>query len=92
VAWTTPITWSANQLVSAATLNAQLRDNMLLLATSIDTSNGKITAISSAYFDSLDGSNLTNVGILNAVNTWTAKNDFSGGRLVIPVGANLWGT
>jgi hypothetical protein len=31
MAWTTPKTWSVNELVTAANMNAQLRDNLLYL-------------------------------------------------------------
>src|SRR5215217_3758069 len=35
--WTAPITWTTNQVVPSATLNAQLRDNLL------ETAPGKAT-------------------------------------------------
>lgn len=35
-AWTTPITWTTSQLVDAATMNAQIRDNLNILKTSIN--------------------------------------------------------
>lgn len=40
------------------------------------TAAGKITAISSTYFDSLDGTNLTGVAKLASNNTFTNRNDF----------------
>ena len=40
------------------------------------TAAGKITAISSTYFDSLDGTNLTGVAKLASANTFTAGNSF----------------
>jgi hypothetical protein len=39
-------------------------------------SNGKIQAISSTYFDSLDGTNLTGLAKLAGTNTFTGQNDF----------------
>jgi hypothetical protein len=39
-------------------------------------STGKIQAISSTYFASLDGTNLTGVAKLASTNTYTAQNDF----------------
>lgn len=39
------------------------------------TAGGKIQAISSTYFDSLDGTNLTGVAKLASTNTFTARND-----------------
>jgi len=95
VAWTPPATWYALELVSASDLNAQIRDNMLVLVTPIDTATGKIKALSSANFVSLDGTNLTGVAKLASANAWTAgKQDFSAGtaRLVLPVGAGYWAT
>lgn len=90
--WTTPVTWTADQLVKASDMNEQLRDNMTILKIAVDD-DGRITAIDSTRFASLDGSNLTGVGRLTQVNSWTAKNDFTGaGRLVLPIGADLWAT
>jgi fibronectin-binding autotransporter adhesin len=42
----------------------------------VDTT-GKIPAISSTYFASLSGTNLTGVGLLASANSWTARQDFS---------------
>jgi len=94
MAWTTPASWSADQLVAAADLNLQLRDNMNVLITPLDTATGKIRALDSTCFVSLDGTNLTGIAKLASVNTLTAKNDFSSGsgRLVVPVGASKWAT
>lgn len=39
--------------------------------------NGKIPAISSTYFENLDGSNLQNIAILNATNTFSANQIFN---------------
>src|SRR5579863_1068959 len=83
--WTPPVTWTVGQVPAAADFNTQISANLTLLKTSIGN-DGKIIALTSAYFDSLSGSNLTNVGVLGSVNTWTAKNVFSGGgRVVAPV-------
>jgi hypothetical protein len=93
MAWTTPKTWVLEELVTATDLNTFLRDNMLFLKTSLDSS-GKIVAINSTYFASLSGTNLTGVAKLAATNSFTAgKHDFNGGsgtRLVVPVGTNKW--
>jgi len=95
MAWTTPITWIPEQLVSAADLNAQLRDNLLVLKTPIDN-NGKIVALSSTYLADLSGANLTGVAKLAANNDFTAGthnyNGGSGTRLVVPVGSSKWAT
>lgn len=94
--WTPPSTWLADQLVKADDLNQQIRDNLGILAVAIDTVTGNIPAISSTYFASLDGSNLTGVARLSGTNTYVAgKQDFNGGastRVVLPTGANKWAT
>lgn len=96
MAWTTPRTWIAGELVKETDLNAQIRDNQNILITSIDTSTGKIKALSSSYFASLDASNLTGIAKLASDSDHTAGvNDFNAGtgtRVVVPVGANKWGT
>ena len=92
--WNTPSTWTADQLVFASDMNAQVRDNMLILKVAVDDT-GKIHAISSTYFADLDGSNLTGVSRLTQENTYTEKQDFGGGangRFVAPVGADKWAT
>jgi hypothetical protein len=94
--WTPPSTFVADQLVSQADLNAQIRDNLLILAVAIDTATGKIPAISSTYFASLSAANLTGIALLSGTNTYTSgKQDFSGGastRVVLPTGASKWAT
>jgi hypothetical protein len=95
MAWTTPRTWTIGELVIEDFLNQQIRDNMLLLKTSIDN-NGKIVAISSTYFASLDGSNITGVVKTALANDFTVGiQNFNGGsttRIVIPVGVDKWAT
>ncbi len=104
MAWTAPHTWAPHDLANAGapgvdpdhSLNVQLRDNLLLLATPITTATGKIAGLTASEWDSLSGTGLTDVGILAAANGYTAgTNNFNGGatvRLVIPVGADKWGT
>jgi len=96
MAWTTPRTWLAGELVKEGDLNAQIRDNMNVLVVPIDTSTGKISALSSATLANLDGTNLTGLAKIGAANTYTAgKQDFNGGatvRMVVPVGADKWAT
>jgi len=95
MAWTTPRTWVTQELVTVANLNEQIRDNMLLLKTSIDAS-GKLTALSATYVADLSGSNLTGIARTAAASTYTAgKQNFNGGatvRVVLPVGADKWAT
>jgi hypothetical protein len=93
MAWVTPRIWSIGQLVTAADLNEQVRDNFIFLK-SLVNDDGKIPAISSTYFATLDGTNLTGVVHLHTANTITdGVQNFNGGstvRLIIPVGVNKW--
>jgi len=95
VSWTVPSTWVIGQLVSAAEMNEQVRDNLLHLK-QIVNDDGKIPEISSTYFDDLSGANLTDVAHLSQSNDFTdGVHDFgagSGARLVIPVGSDRWAT
>jgi hypothetical protein len=95
MAWTIPRTWLAGEMVKEGDLNAQIRDNMLLLATPIDTATGKISALSGTTLANLSGANLTGVAKTAAANSYTAGvNNFNAGattRLVFPVGADKWG-
>lgn len=95
MAWTTPKSWTVGELVSAADLNEQIRDNMDHLKLIVNDS-GKIPALSSSYFADLDASALTGVARLAQDNDYTAGvNDFgagASGRLVLPVGADKWAT
>jgi hypothetical protein len=93
MAWVTPRIWSIGQLVTAADLNEQVRDNFTFLK-SLVNDDGKIPALSLTYFATLDGTNLTGVVHLNTANTITdGVQDFNGGanvRLIIPIGVNKW--
>ena len=95
MAWTTPKTWTAGELVTESTLNTHVRDNQNVLKTPLDA-NGKITALSSSYVADLSGANLTGVVKTTAANTFTAGvQDFNGGattRVILPVGADRWAT
>lgn len=42
MAWTTPPTYTTGQLITAAIANAQWRDNLNLIVTSIETSTGRL--------------------------------------------------
>lgn len=93
MAWVTPRTWTVGQLVAAAELNEQIRDNLTHLKLSVDNS-GKIPALSSTYLADLSGANLTGLVKTGSANNFTAGvQDFSAGsgtRLVLPVGADKW--
>lgn len=94
MAWTPPITWADTTVYDYPDFNAQVRDNMLLLASVRDTATGRFTGLTSSTLLSLDPSNVTNLAFPGAANAWTAgRNDFSAGsttRLVVPVGSNKY--
>ncbi len=96
MAWTTPRTWVAGELVKEGDLNSQIRDNLNILATPLDTATGKISALSSATLADLSGANLTGLVKTAAANTFTAGvQNFNGGattRFVPPYGADKWAT
>jgi hypothetical protein len=93
VAWTTPRTWNIGQLVEAADLNVDVRDNLSHLKLLVDD-NGKIPALNSTYLADPSGANLTGVAKTAAANDFTAGvHNFNGGagtRFVLPVGADKW--
>ena len=95
MAWTSPRTWVGGELVDDTLLNTHLRDNQNHLKTALD-SNGKITALTSTYLESVDGTGLTGVAKTASNNSFTAgTTDFdngSGTRLILPVGSNKWAT
>jgi hypothetical protein len=94
MAWTTPRTWVAGELVTEGNLNTHLRDQLLFLKTSVGD-DGRIPALVSLYFASLDGSNVAGVAKTNAANAFTAgKNDLGAGsaRIIFPAGADRWPT
>lgn len=93
MAWVTPRTWTIGELVDAAGLNEQLRDNLGVLKLAVNDA-GKIHALSSTYLADLSGANLTGVLKTAAANSFTAGvqnfNGGSGTRFVLPVGADKW--
>ncbi len=95
MAWTTPRTWSSGELVGASHLNEQLRDNQTVLKAAL-TDAGKIVALNTTYFASVDGSALTGVGKTALDTDYTdGVHNFGGGsgtRLVVPVGTSKWAT
>lgn len=95
MAWNPPITGVPEQVIGAADWNKYVRDNQLVLKTSINDS-GKIIALSSTYLADLNGANLTGVAKLATSNTFTAgTHTFNGGtatRLLVPVGTDKWAT
>jgi hypothetical protein len=94
MAWTTPRTWVSGELVKEGDLNQHIRDNQTILKVSIDDT-GKIRALSSTYLADLSGVNLTGIAKLASANAFTGTTNFgagASGRLIVPVGADKWGT
>ena len=93
--WSPPKTWVAGELATETNLNQDIRDNQLILKTSLDA-NGKLVALTSTYLANLSGADLTGLAKLAAASTYTAGvQNFNGGttvRVILPVGADKWGT
>lgn len=89
MAFVSPVTFTLGQLIGAALLNEQLRDNLTFFKALVDDT-GKIPALTSTYVADLDLSALTGVAKLAASNDFTdGVHDFGAGattRLVVPVG------
>jgi hypothetical protein len=92
MAWTAPRTWTSGELVKADDLNTHVRDNQAILKVPIGAS-GKVVALTSTYFDSIDTSALTGIAKLAGANSFTGKNDFNAGasaRVLLPTSATWY--
>ncbi len=90
MAWITPRTWVASEVVTAAHFNAQLRDNMGILKTNL-SDNGLLNALSAAELDNLSGTNLTGIVDPATDNDFTAgTHNFSGATFIVPVGVDQY--
>jgi hypothetical protein len=93
MAWTAPKTWTDGVIVTAAEFNEQIRDNQLILKTSIDDV-GKFLGLSTATLADLSSTNVTGLARPTTANTFTAgRTRFVAGsaaRLVVPVGADKY--
>lgn len=90
MAWTAPKTWAEPEVVTAAMLNAHLRDNIAVLKVPFADS-GKVAALSSSYVADLDGTNLTGLLKLGAANVMTAGvHNLSAAYWRIPVGTDKY--
>jgi hypothetical protein len=78
-AWTPPRTWNANEVVTAAMLNIHVRDNLLLLKTSIND-DGTIDPLDGGYV------RFARKTTDQAVNTTAALVNVT--DLTLPIGAN----
>jgi hypothetical protein len=89
--WTPPRTWVHAEVVTAALVNAHLRDNLLVLKTPRD-SFGRLSELSSATLASLSSEFLTGLARAGG-NAFTGRTRLSTGagvRLIVPVGADKW--
>jgi len=94
MAWTAPRSWAQGQLVEAADLNEQVRDNLAHLKLLVND-DGKIPILSDTYLADLSGANLTGVAKIAANNDFTGVNNFGfgiGARLILPTGSDRWAT
>ncbi len=90
MAWSTPRTWVDAEVVTAAIMNAHVRDNMAILETPRDAS-GRVEELSSATLADLSSGNVTGLATPLTGTAYTGDNDFSGGaRFKVPVGADKW--
>lgn len=89
--WTAPRTWTDGEVVTAAMVNAHLRDNLNVLKTTRDSA-GRISALSAATLADLSGANLTGVAKPGSGNSFTAGTTTVGGtaRFILPVGTDKW--
>lgn len=55
MAWTTPRTWSPGETVTAALMNAHVRDNMNILKVAVDNNGFLLTAVKTFAFSSGQG-------------------------------------
>lgn len=92
MAWSTPRTWVTDEVVTAALVNAHLRDNMEILETPRDSS-GRVEGLTSAELADLSPANLTGLATRLTGSDYTQRNRFDQGegtRVVVPVGTDLW--
>ncbi len=89
--WSTPRTWVADEVVTAAIMNTHIRDQLDVLKVTRDP-QGRITDLSSSTVASLASANLLDVAFVNAGNDFTAgkKRFTADARLVVPVGADKY--
>jgi hypothetical protein len=91
MAWTAPRTWVDGEIVTAAMMNAHVRDNMTVLKTPI-SNLGRLTGLSSTTVDNLSGVNLTGLVATGAgVNHTAGRQRLTGTSLMrLPVGTDKW--
>lgn len=90
MSWTTPRTWADAETVTAAMMNAHLRDNLLILQTTRNSA-GRLTEISSTTVADLSGANVTGLALVGSGNAFTSTTSFTEtSRVVLPVGADKY--
>lgn len=91
--WTAPRTWTNGEIPTAANMNEQIRDNMLVLKTPrADT--GRFLGLTTATVQDLSGAAITGVAKTESGNVFTAGrhrfNQGAASRVVVPVGMDKW--
>lgn len=92
MAWTAPRTWVDGEVPTAALLNTHLRDNLLVLGVTRD-STGRISGLGAATLADLSSANLTGLAKVDAGNAFGAgltRFDRATARFVLPVGADKY--
>jgi len=89
MAWTTPRTWVYNEVVSESHFDAQISNNMLVIADVVN-SVGKVADIKTGTLADLSGANLTGLPLVGGDNDYSAEANFAGGTLVVPVGVDMY--
>jgi len=88
--WSTPRTWVDGETVTAAMMNAHLKENLLILKT-VRNSAGRLSELSSATLADLSGANVTGLARDGSGNNFTGTSKFTGAaRIVVPVGADKY--
>lgn len=91
MSWTTPRTWVNSEVVTAAIMNAHVRDNSLIIKVTRSAA-GRLIALSSATVADLAATNVTGLARPGAANDFTAGTTKHAGtsRVVVPVGADKY--
>lgn len=91
MAWSTPRTWTADEVVTAAIMNSHLRDNLNVLKVTRDDV-GRISELSSTTLADLSAANVTGLARPAAANAFTAGRTrfLEAARCVLPVGADKY--
>lgn len=84
MAWTTPKTWADNELVTAALMNEQVRDNMAYLKIASDTAFNHFTCSSNTAYTTTTSGSFSDIDATNLAGSLTT----TGGPVLIGVSGN----